>query len=100
MPKPGYTQIIVKTSVRSRLQELASALGYRSINQLLEALIRVNPNAASTFKGQFSENPVLSPVPEKQKDFWRRVRDLNPRGPSGHRLSRPAPYQARVTRLG
>ena len=30
-------------------------------------------------------------------NFWRGVRDLNPRGPTGHRLSRPAPYQARVT---
>ena len=29
---------------------------------------------------------------------WRRVWDLNPRGPMDHRLSRPAPYQARVTR--
>ena len=25
------------------------------------------------------------------------MRDLNPRGPSDHRLSRPAPYQARAT---
>ena len=34
---------------------------------------------------------------------WRGVRDLNPRGPKDHRLSRPrlpnrtAPYQARAT---
>jgi hypothetical protein len=28
---------------------------------------------------------------------WRGVRDLNPRGLKGHRLSRPAPYQARAT---
>ena len=28
---------------------------------------------------------------------WRGVRDLNPRGPMDHRLSRPAPYQARRT---
>ena len=28
---------------------------------------------------------------------WRGVRDLNPRGPTDHRLSRPAPYQARRT---
>ena len=30
---------------------------------------------------------------------WRGVRDLNPRGPTDHRLSRPAPYQARRTPL-
>ena len=30
---------------------------------------------------------------------WRGVRDLNPRGPMDHRLSRPAPYQARRTPL-
>ena len=35
--------------------------------------------------------------------MWRGVRDLNPRGPKDHRLSRPrlpngtAPYQARAT---
>ena len=28
---------------------------------------------------------------------WRGVRDSNPRGPMDHRLSRPAPYQARAT---
>lgn len=31
--------------------------------------------------------------------IWRGVRDSNPRGPTDHRLSRPAPYQARVTPL-
>ncbi len=30
---------------------------------------------------------------------WRRGRDLNPRGVVPHRLSRPAPYQARRPRL-
>ena len=29
--------------------------------------------------------------------WWRGVWDLNPRGPKDHRLSRPAPYQARAT---
>ena len=29
---------------------------------------------------------------------WRRGRDLNPRGVDPHRLSRPAPYQARRPR--
>ena len=29
--------------------------------------------------------------------WWRGVRDSNPRGPMDHRLSRPAPYQARRT---
>ena len=45
MPKPGYTTIVVKESVRSHLQELAETQGYRSINQLLEAWIRVNPTS-------------------------------------------------------
>ena len=45
MPKPGYTTIVVKESVRNRLQGLAEAQGYRSINQLLEDIITygVNP---------------------------------------------------------
>ncbi|MCD6538459.1 hypothetical protein J7L18_07635 [Candidatus Bathyarchaeota archaeon] len=45
MSEPEYTTIIVKGSVRSRLQELAETQGYRSINQLLEVWIRVNPQA-------------------------------------------------------
>ena len=81
MPKPGYTQIIVKASVRSRLQELASALGYRSINQLLEALIRVNPNATLIFRGQFSEKPNLNCFSEIRPVFWWTGGDLNPRPP-------------------
>ncbi|MCD6538577.1 hypothetical protein J7L18_08235 [Candidatus Bathyarchaeota archaeon] len=40
MPKPGYTTIVVKKSVRSMLEELAETQGYRSINQL-ETWIRV-----------------------------------------------------------
>ncbi len=43
MPKPGYTTIVVKESVRSMLEELAETQGYRSINQLLEAWLGVNP---------------------------------------------------------
>ena len=43
MPKPGYTTIVVKKSVRSQLQELAEAQGYRSINQLFEAWLGVYP---------------------------------------------------------
>ena len=39
MPKPGYTTIVVKASVRSRLQELARLRGYKTVNQLLEDLI-------------------------------------------------------------
>ena len=45
MPKPGYATIVVKESVRSRLQELAEAQGYRSINQLLEAWLGVYPTS-------------------------------------------------------
>ena len=36
---------------------------------------------------------------ERLSEKWRRGRDLNPRGGTPHRLSRPAPYQARRPRL-
>ena len=44
MPKPGSTTIVVKESVRNRLQGLAEAQGYRSINQLLEDIITYGVN--------------------------------------------------------
>ena len=74
MSKPGYTQIIVKASVRSRLQELARLRGYRSISQLENLLAQgvysgVNPNTTLTFRSQFSEKLVLSPVFEKSERF-------------------------------
>ena len=72
MPKPGYTTIVVKASVRSRLQELARLRGYKTINQLLEDLIahgvnpRVNPTNPNTLRNgryPFTEKkPISSPV--------------------------------------
>jgi len=71
MPKPGYTVIVVKESVRSGLQELASRKGYGSINQLLEAWIGVNPQKKSI-----------------SRFFWCGGRDLNPRRPTAKAYAR------------
>ena len=69
MPKPGYTTIVVKTSVRSRLQELARLRGYKTVNQLLKDLIahgvnpRVNPTNPNTlYNGAYhtSETGLIS----------------------------------------
>ena len=43
MPKPGYTFLVVSEALKNRLETLAKAEGYRSVNQLLEAWLRVNP---------------------------------------------------------
>ena len=45
MPKPGNTTIIVNEPVRSTFEEIAEVKGYRSINRLPEAWIRVNPTS-------------------------------------------------------
>ena len=70
LPKPGYTTIVVKESVRSHLQKLAKAQGYRSINQLLEAWLRVNPGVNPTgVNGEIRRqetNPEISPFSKKQ----------------------------------
>ena len=65
MPKPGYTIIVVKESVRSHLQELAKAQGYRSINQLLEAWLRVNPTGVNGEIRRQETNPEISPLFKK-----------------------------------
>ena len=69
MPKPGYISIVVKESVRSHLQELAETQGYRSINQLLEAWLRVNPGVNPTsVNGEIRRqktNPEISPLFKK-----------------------------------
>ena len=70
LPKPGYTTIVVKESVRSHLQKLAKAQGYRSINQLLEAWVGVYPGVNPTgINGEIRRqetNPETSPFPKKQ----------------------------------
>ena len=42
---------------------------------------------------------LLRNLSKENLEVWRRGRDLNPRGGTPHRLSRPAPYQARRPRL-
>jgi len=49
MPKPGYTNIIVKEEIRSYLERLAKAEGFRTVNQLLEAMIRVDPKLTGVY---------------------------------------------------
>ena len=44
-----------------------------------------------------TENTPSTNLVDDPKKQWRGVRDLNPRGPKDHRLSRPAPCQARAT---
>ena len=56
----------------------------------------------SVRKSKSHQNLKLLPKSNQNAKFndsfeWRGVRDLNPRGPKDHRLSRPAPYQARAT---
>ncbi|MEM2238697.1 MAG: hypothetical protein QXM89_04205 [Candidatus Bathyarchaeia archaeon] len=43
MPKPGYSIIIVSDSVKQQLESIARSKGFRTVNQLLEAWLRVNP---------------------------------------------------------
>ena len=96
MPKPGYTTIVVKESVRRRLQELAEAQGYRSINQLLEAWIgvypRVNPTNMNREMKRQEMNLKSASFQKGNLKFWSLGRDLNPR---------PSPYQGdALTGLG
>ena len=94
MPKPGYDKIIVKKELRERLETIARAEGFRTINQLLEALLKVHPYIAGvnprvhprTVPNQqnkvLSTEPILSPVSENRQDSWCRGWDLNPRRPT------------------
>ena len=51
MPKPGYTNIIVKEEIRRYLERLAKAEGFRTVNLLLEAIIRVDPRLTGVYPG-------------------------------------------------
>ena len=64
--------------------------------------MRLYENEKRTESSKISKKQVLQKNSLQKKFsnaycFWRGVRDSNPRGPTGHRLSRPAPYQARAT---
>ena len=51
MPKPGYTNLIVKEEIRSYLERLAKAEGFCTVSQLLEAIIRVDPKLTGVYPG-------------------------------------------------
>ena len=86
MPKPGYTTIIVKESVRSMLEEIAETQGYRSINQLLEAWLGVYPGVNPTNTNGKIRHPKISlkqaPFQKSNSEIWCGGRDLNPRRPT------------------
>ena len=51
MPKPGYTQITVKREIRGQLEQLVKAEGFHTVNQPLEAIIRVDPKLTGVNPG-------------------------------------------------
>ena len=104
MPKPGYDKIIVKKELRERLETIARAEGFRTINQLLEALLKVHPYIAGvnprvhpeTVPNQqipaFITERILSPVSQNKQDFLVRPPGFEP-GIAG--LEGLCPNQAR-----
>jgi len=81
MPKPGYTTIIVKEDLRSHLEAIARAEGFRTVSQFLEGLLRVHPTTGGVYPRvnpntptntiQYTETPIetkpnLNPVFEKK----------------------------------
>ncbi|MEM0011173.1 MAG: hypothetical protein QW424_04845 [Candidatus Bathyarchaeia archaeon] len=40
MPKLGYNRIVVKKDVRELLEKISAEMGFRTPNQLLEAILR------------------------------------------------------------
>jgi len=89
MPKPGYTQLIVKTKVRSQLEDIARNHGYRSVNQLLEAWItgRVNPGVNPTLRNGvlqvFRKGLETSPVSRTEPVSLVRGVGFEPTNPYG-----------------
>ena len=85
MTKPGYSRIIVKTTVRNQLETLAKAQGFRTVNQLLEAWIsqRVNPgvhpNAFNGGNTHQQTNPFQTPFMKSNANRWWAGSDLNRR---------------------
>ena len=79
MSEPGYTRIIVRSEVRGMLQKLAEAQGYRSINRLLEAWLKMYPTTINREVRRSETGLKTSRISEKQFNFWRARGDLNPR---------------------
>ena len=90
MGKKKNTLIYLDEDVVKEAKELGLNISKTCENCLKQAVKQMRP-----LYGQSDCNSISDSSQE-----WRRVWDLNPRGHKGHRLSRPAPYQARVTRLG
>ena len=104
MPKPGYDTIIVKKELKERLEAIARAEGFRTINQLLEALLRVHPYIAGVNPrvhpgaAPNQQNmtpitePISSPISKNNQDFLVRPPGFEP-GIAG--LEGLCPNQAR-----
>ena len=82
----------VTIRIEKDLDEKARELGL-NISKVSENALK---DMIERLEGPKISNSSANSV-DNTKRLWRGVRDLNPRGPKDHRLSRPAPCQARVT---
>ena len=81
--------IRIEKDLVEKARELGLNISKVSENALKDMIERI--------EGSKAENNPSTNLVDSTKKQWRGVRDLNPRGPKDHRLSRPAPCQARVT---
>jgi len=66
MPKPGYTTLIVKEDLRSRLEAIARAEGFRTVSQFLEGLLRVHPDTGGVYPRVNPTAPISSISPGRE----------------------------------
>ena len=86
MGKKVRTNIYVDSEILKEAQEIGLNVSKTCENALKKAIERLSSPKTET-------NGEICYVNEQKRGVW----DLNPRGLLGHRLSRPAPYQARAT---
>ena len=74
MPKPGYTRIIVRIDIRDQLKKLAEAQGYRTINQLLKAWLKIylemHPTTIKGIIGHAETNPKIGLLQKTALKSW------------------------------
>jgi hypothetical protein len=86
MGKRKMTTIRIDAELLKKAHDLGLNVSKISENALKDAIERMERPKTQTDGGKHLEKV-------EKRGVW----DLNPRGPKDHRLSRPAPYQARAT---
>ena len=99
MPKPGYSIIIVSDSVKRRLESVARSRGFRTVNQLLESWLRVNPRVYPNGGEKNLNSGLFLRKIGGGSQVWSKAQGLGPCGVALRGFKSHPPHYSKVTEI-